>query len=389
MKSTLRALLTAAVLGGLITPATPLLAKPDPGFEARDAYYSGEVDKAYFMALEAGERWVAGLAAYRLQNYQAAFDLFTQVALDPAEGDVWLKSGAAFWAARAAAANGQADAESFWLRSAAATPWTFYGLVAEAKLGIAPRAVFAATVLPPDVRLAEAADPLAALIRVSTAPVASALDQFAAMAPISDVAGFNPSAYPAPDLSPLGGFTVDPALVYAIVRQESRFNAAARSPAGARGMMQLMPATAAEVAGDPNLRRRNGQAQLNNAELNLKLGQDYVNQLANALVGDDLFRVIAAYNGGPGAVTKTIDRVGWDADPFLFIESLPARETRDYVEKVMANYWLYRRQFGQDTPSLTALAAGEKRISLTYDRLYTPAPSGPGVQPVMLTNARL
>jgi hypothetical protein len=101
----------------------------DPGFAARDAYYSGDIAKAYPLAVEAGEHWVAALSAYRLDDFTSAYDLFKQVANDTA-GDSWLRSGAAFWASRAAVAAGLPDEEAGWLTQAAANPWTFYGMVA-------------------------------------------------------------------------------------------------------------------------------------------------------------------------------------------------------------------------------------------------------------------
>lgn len=346
-----------------------VVAPPDPGFIARDAYYSGDVEKAYPLAIEAGERWVAALAAYRLNNFTDAFQRFQSVADDLNE-DAWTRSGAAFWAARSAVSAGVTEQESPYLKLAASMPWTFYGMVAEAQLGLDPVVSFAQTVLSPDIQMAEAGDLVAQLIRTSSPLADAALIE--AMAPIADIRGFNPSHYPAPLLAPLGGFTVDPALVYALIRQESRFNADAMSPVGAVGLMQLMPATAAITAGDD--RFKSDRALLREPTMNMKLGQDYLNMLAGNLVGDDMLMVVAAYNGGPGAVTKTMDRVGWGADPLMLIESLPAKETRDYVEKVMAGYWIYRRQFGQQTPSLDALATGVKRVSINYDRSH-PAPS--------------
>ncbi len=346
---------------------------PNPGFLARDAYYSGEIEKAYELSIAAGERWTAALSAWRLNKYEDAFQRFSEVATDPAS-DPWLKSSAAFWAARAAVANGQNDQEDPFLRMAAAMPWTFYGMIAEAQLGLEPTISFTQTVLSPDVQLAEAADPLAQLIRTAN----SAIEPLMEMSPVADIQGFNPAHYPVPLLNPEQGFTVDPALVYALIRQESRFNPTVISPAGAVGLMQLMPATAAIT--DERFKDR---SLLRDPSLNMKVGQDYLNHLATSLVGDDMLMVIAAYNGGPGAVTKTMDRVGWGADPLLMIESLPAKETRDYVEKVMAGYWIYRRQFGQETASLEALASGVKRISIAYDRSH-PAAS---IQQVSLTNS--
>lgn len=346
-------------------PVAVVTPKPDPGFLARDAFYSGEVERAYPMAVEAGERWVAGLAAYRLQNYTDAFTRFQAVAEDAAE-DSWTRAGAAYWAARAAVAAGLDSLERPYLQIAAERPWTFYGMIAERQLGLTPTVTFAHPVVAPDVRLAEAGDFLAQLIRVSSTQTATAGE----MAPIADIDGFRPADYPSPDLAPQGGFTIDPALVYALVRQESRFNPMAISSAGAVGLMQVLPSSAAYIAGDDKL---NDRGLLQDGALNLRIGQDYLTYLSQSLVGDNMLLVIAAYNGGPGAVQKTYDRVGRDADPLMLIESLPAKETRDYVEKVMAGYWIYRRQFGQDTPSLDALAGGAQRISLAYDRLNSPA----------------
>jgi soluble lytic murein transglycosylase-like protein len=342
-------------------PVVQVTPKPDPGFLARDAFYSGEIERAYPMAVEAGERWVAGLAAYRLQNYTDAFSRFQSVAEDAAE-DSWTRAGAAYWAARAAVAAGFDALEKPYLQMAAERPWTFYGMIAERQLGLSPTVTFTHPVAPPDVRLAEAGDFLAQLIRVASTETAAA----GQMEPIADIDGFRPGDYPSPDLAPQGGFTIDPALVYALVRQESRFNPLAISSAGAVGLMQLLPSSAAYIAGDDKL---NDRALLQDGPLNLRLGQDYLTYLSQSLVGDNMLLVIAAYNGGPGAVQKTYERVGRDADPLMLIESLPAKETREYVEKVMAGYWIYRRQFGQDTPSLDALAKGGQSITLAYDRL--------------------
>jgi soluble lytic murein transglycosylase len=342
-----------------------VVAPPDPGFLARDAYYSGDVDKAYPLAVAAGERWVAALSAYRLNNPVDAFQRFQSVADDMSE-DAWVRSGAAFWAARTASAAGRTDQESPYLKLAASMPWTFYGMIAEAQLGLNPVVSFAHTVLSPDVQVAETTDLVAQLIRANTA--SSEALETGEMSPIADIHGFNPSHYPVPLLAPIGGFTIDPALVYSLIRQESRFNAGAVSPAGAIGLMQLMPATAAITAGDDSY--RTDRDLLRDPQVNVRLGQDYINKLASSLVGDDMMMVIAAYNGGPGAVAKTMDRVGFGADPLLMIESLPAKETRDYVEKVMAGYWIYRRQFGQQTPSLDAIAGGVRRVSINYDRSH-------------------
>lgn len=110
--------------------------------------------------------------------------------------------------------------------------------------------------------------------------------------------------FPVPRLRPSHGFRTDPALVYALVRQESNFNAAAVSRAGARGLMQIMPATASYITGDASL-RRGGVRRLHDPSFSLEVGQRYLHYLArHDQVGGDLIRVLAAYNNGPGNLAR-------------------------------------------------------------------------------------
>lgn len=77
---------------------------------------------------------------------------------------------------------------------------------------------------------------------------------------------------------------------------------------------------------------------------------------------------MAAYNGGPGTLLKTAKMVGDEGDSLMVIESLPSQETRNYVEKVMAGYWTYRKKFGLDTKTLDALAQGARSVDARLDR---------------------
>jgi soluble lytic murein transglycosylase-like protein len=175
----------------------------------------------------------------------------------------------------------------------------------------------------------------------------------------------SPADYPTPTLEPKSGFTLDRALVYAIVRQESRFNPLALSRAGAVGLMQLMPEAAARAAGDDKLKA--DMSPLLDPAFNLRVGQDYLTWLMERGVGYDLLRTVAAYNGGPGMLQRTTRTLGGDADTLLVIECLPALETRNYVEKVMAAYWTYRRMFGKDSQTLDALARGAAFVDARLD----------------------
>jgi soluble lytic murein transglycosylase-like protein len=174
--------------------------------------------------------------------------------------------------------------------------------------------------------------------------------------------------YPVPRWTPDNGFTVDRALIYAVMRQESGFNARAKSYAGARGLMQLMPATAGYMA-NQRFRGRT-RNKLYDPGLNITLGQKYLRYLIqHEIVEGDLFMMAAAYNGGPGNLARwkrQIERR--TVDPLLFIESIPARETRNFVERVLANLWMYRERLGQPNPSLDAIAAGQRPVYKSLDR---------------------
>jgi soluble lytic murein transglycosylase-like protein len=225
-------------------------------------------------------------------------------------------------------------------------------------------------------RVAEAGQELRAGLALAKAPEDH--DRWAALAALLNaelaetpqaVAGpkrrYGEPDYPVPNLHPRKGFTIQRALVYAIVRQESRFNPGVVSPAGAVGLMQLMPDTAAHATG--NSRFRDDASPLFDPSTNLTVGQDYVSWLMNQGVGYDILRTVAAYNGGPGTLQKTAQMLGEDDESLMVIECMPAPETRDYVEKVMAAYWTYRKKFGQDVKTLDALATGQKYVDARWD----------------------
>ena len=159
---------------------------------------------------------------------------------------------------------------------------------------------------------------------------------------------------------PSADYKVDKALIFALIRQESRFKARAKSRAGARGLMQIMPATAAFVSGDRKFRYRSGRDRLYNIPINLDIGQTYLFKLlSEESMENNLIKVLASYNAGPGNVKRWAREIGRAQDPLLFMESMRAPETRLYVQKVMANLWIYRDRLNQSSPSLDELASGE------------------------------
>jgi len=381
-------------------PRTVFEGPSGAGRTARELFYSGETAAAYQAALASGETWIAGLAAFRMGRFDEALRRFDAVARDGSESP-WLRAAGGFWAARAATAGGSPELAPGFLRQAAAHPTTFYGLIAERQLGLEPE-VAPVGVRPELIKASQAAETtdLGALVRaeprarraVALAQVGETEDSAAelrlglagarteadrrawmalgASVGVSlavDGGRFRAADYPTPELRPQGGFTLDKALVYAVVRQESRFNPRSGSHAGASGLMQLMPATAAEVAGDPRLRF--DTSPLHDPAFNLRLGQTYLAQLLRQDgVDGDLLRALAAYNGGRGAVLSTRRKLGGRTDDVLMhIESLPFAETRNYVERVMANYWIYRRMFGADSPTLDAVASGASTIDPRLD----------------------
>jgi soluble lytic murein transglycosylase len=142
-------------------------------------------------------------------------------------------------------------------------------------------------------------------------------------------------------------FAVDPHLLAALIRQESSFLAGATSRAGARGLMQLMPGTAAHVA------RRIGvswnRALLGVADANLHVGAAHLSALLGRYDGDYV-AALAAYNAGGRPVSRWL-RFPEAGDPYLFVERIPYVETRNYVKVVLRNLELYRALYPRTTPA--------------------------------------
>ncbi len=136
--------------------------------------------------------------------------------------------------------------------------------------------------------------------------------------------------------------SLDPFLVAGLIRQESAYNAKVTSPAGARGLMQIMPKTGKQVARALGLKNYSA-TRLFEPELNITLGTAYLASLFEDFDGN-LFRAIAAYNAGPKATKKwwTKERAGLEEE---IVENISYNETRSYVKYVLRNYERYRQLY--------------------------------------------
>lgn len=137
---------------------------------------------------------------------------------------------------------------------------------------------------------------------------------------------------------------LDPAWVYAVIRQESGFRPAARSPVGALGLMQIMPATGQELAKEAPDLTGDAPDLLLQPETNLRLGARYLQKVLERLQGNPVLAT-AAYNAGPGKVARWLP-VGTALPADLWAETIPYQETRSYVQRVLEYAAIYARRLG-------------------------------------------
>lgn len=338
--------------------------------------------------------WTAGLAAFRSGLYDSAARAFDTVATKSPSTDN--AAAAAYWASRAHLAAGHFELVAERLETAAKLPNGFYGLLARRSLGLAPVQNWAE----PDFITADwnhlktiaGAKRAAALIEIGQIGLGDReLRYLAQIAPESEYPALLRLAarlglpatqyqlavrpplgieaplsarYPAPDWVPARGWRVDRGLVFAHALQESTFITTATSRTGAKGIMQLMPATGRQVANEISKSAiANGAiaaiGEMSDPAFNIEVGQTYLEALRDMSYTQGLLpKVVAAYNAGPGSVQKWNASLDDRGDPLLFIESIPFKETRHYVEVVMRNYWMYQLRDGVKPSSMDALAAG-------------------------------
>lgn len=334
--------------------------------------------------------WTAAMTAFTRGNMAEAARRFELVAdASPDRASSWTLAAGSFWAARANLLAGNPQKYAPYLKRAALHGSTFYGLIAQKALGMQMRPDFE---LPPlDRRRADllrndrAARRALALLQLGATTAAErelfaasidndpryveavmALAQKAQLPALSvrvgnanwdqrhNIKGYDAGMYPIPPWQPSSGAIVDRALVYAFMRQESAFNPKARSVVGAMGLMQLMPATARAVSA--RYAPETAGANPWDPSVNMSLGEAYISMLLNETDGN-LVRTTAGYNGGPGNVMRWDNSLNASQDPLLYIALIPLHETRDFVQRVLTNYWIYQIRLGQQTPSLDQIAS--------------------------------
>ncbi len=344
------------------------------------------------------EFFAGWIALSRLKDADAAADHFGRIAEIGASPIT--RGRALYWQGRAAEAQGDAIAAQAFYGDGAKYITTFYGQLAAEKAGIkeirldkdpviteADRARFESRELVRAAKLLRdvgANDAFRALVlyiddQLPTAAEEALLVDFARNTGDQDLAmravrtaaqrGFilPERGYPLLDhhFTPIPG-AAETAFVYSISRQESNFDPRARSGVGARGMMQLMPPTAAGVA------RKLGEShtvdRLFEPDYNMRLGSVYLGDMINRFSGSYIMAA-AAYNAGPGRppqwVTLCGDPRGASTDPLDFIECIPFSETRNYVMRTLETTMVYRARLGGGVAPLT-LSTDLKRGGYSY-----------------------
>jgi len=350
---------------------------------ARDLLAAGQPADAYAVAAQHGQlkgvafaeaEFLAGWIALRHLKKPAEGLKHFQTLYDGVSTDI-SKSRAAYWLGRTHEASGHAKEARDWYGRAAAFGQTFYGQLAARKLpGGATRLPTDPTASETDLQAlsgrelvtiaryigqsgySERTRPfLLKLARAVKGPGETLLlAQLAVELKRPDVAltiarhatetgvTLFDASFPVVDLGATG--SIERALALAVTRQESAFNAAAVSPSGALGLMQLMPGTARDVAG--RLGMPFVQSKLTgDPTYNVALGSQYLAEMLQRF-GGSYELALAAYNAGPNRVARWLQTIGdprgGKIDMVDWIEMIPLRETRNYVQRIMEGVGVYR-----------------------------------------------
>ena len=374
----------------LRVPAAPMVRDhaarwwAEVNIQARDALTAADPKTAMALVQHAGfssgdpfaeQQFLAGFIALRfVKDPNTALAAFQK--LEAGVSRPISKSRAQYWQGRSLEALGETSAALSHYRLAAGYPETFYGQIALAHIDASPTLHLSDTAVEAAAASELDADPLMTEIKV-LADLGQAgslrvfidrdvevyssprhlkrlmllLDEWGypeiavRLAKTASYAGAPMPAYPGPGAAP------DPALVLGLIRQETESDAYAVSGAGARGLMQMMPASAKLAAKQAGLPYR-PEALLTDTAYNIQLGMtEYRGHMDR--YGGSLVLAAASYNAGPNNVKKWLAAIGDPrvTDPLDWIEQIPFGETRNYVQRVLENTEVYRaRLAGKDVP---------------------------------------
>ena len=163
--------------------------------------------------------------------------------------------------------------------------------------------------------------------------------------------------YPVPDWDFSSLLIKDKSLLFSISRQESGFNPRAKSYANALGLMQVLPSTASFIMKNRAYRKKE---MLFDEEKNLYVASKYIQFLLGLdIIKKDVSKMLASYNAGPGNFSKwSKNFYKSEIDPIFMIETLPARQTRNYIKLVLTNLWIYKIRLNEKPDLLFKLASG-------------------------------
>ena len=359
-------------------------------------YYAVGKDKlSYKLAIAGANRsgvnnptlyWRAGLVAYRLNKKEESLIMFLKLA--NMNKDIWLKSAGAYWAAKIyLEANNKSAAKNNFIISAKQIN-TFYGQLAIEYLGykenisweinnkggffdldiLNNKHIKRAIALSSTGKYGEADQEIRFVYGVlgknnmqQLLELTNYLNLPAVQLRLGDKIRQEGETnylalYPTPKWFTNNPKKIDQVLIWSLIRKESSFYLKAKSPRGARGLMQIMPSTARVVTGNRSIRGSN-LWKLNDLDYNISIGQDLLLRLMNKEdISDSLIAVLISWNAGPTKYKKWNKKIKMHSDPLLYIESIPSYETRWFVKEVLKNMWVYRDKFKQDKPSRRELS---------------------------------
>ena len=337
--------------------------------------------------------WAGGLASWRKKDFILSKYFFNKLSF--INGPDGIVAAGGYWSARVSYLIGNAKEANNFLRKAAKKERTFYGSLSMASLGYKYNPNFDLPEYNEKLinKIVKHKGGVRALALIEVDEFHKAAREFRKIIPKFEVTDYPQllsftsknnmpgltfrlaailrndhnkillgGLYPVPSWKINTSDLKDRALLYSIARQESGFNPRAKSSSKAMGVLQIIPSTAAFIMKNREYRlRRSKNHLLYNPPHNVYIGLKYIKFLFNLpIVNNDLMWVLASYNAGPGNFKKwTKDKNYKYKDTLLMLESLPARETRNYIKLVLTNLWVYKTRFNQENNILLSLASGK------------------------------